>query len=69
MEPISFIFLLGAVARMVVVEFFVLKIKEIKHKQKFKGLKEFEHSIIKEFKLTLIEGLHKIEPIKNYIKE
>jgi MFS family permease len=68
-EPIALIFIIGAVARMIVVGFFIPKMKEIKHKQKFKGLKELKHLVIKELRPTLIEDLHEIESIKNYMRE
>ncbi|OYT36450.1 hypothetical protein B6U91_01225 [Candidatus Pacearchaeota archaeon ex4484_71] len=68
-EPIILIFLIGSVARMITVAIFVPKMKEIKHKQKFKGLKEFEHLAVKELKPTLVEDLHEIESIKNYMEE
>ena len=54
---------------MIAVGFFIPKLREIKHKQKFKGFKEFEHIVIKELKPTLIEDAHEIQSIKNYIKE
>ena len=68
-EPIILIFLIGTVTSMIAVGFFIPKLREIKHKQKFKGFKEFEHIVIKELKPTLIEDAHEIQSIKNYIKE
>ena len=68
-EPIILIFVIGAIARMITVFFFIPKLREIKHKQKFKGFKELEHIVIKELKPTLIEDAHEIVSIKNYIKE
>ena len=68
-EPIILIFIIGSAARMIVVFFFVPKLKEIKHKQKFKGFKDLEHMVIKELKPTLMEDAHEIASIKNYIGE
>lgn len=68
-EPIILIFIIGAIARMIIVFFFIPKIKEIKHKQKFRGFKELEHMVIKELKPTLMEDAHEIASIKNYIND
>ena len=68
-EPIILIFILGAIARMITVFFFIPKLREIKHKQKFKGFKELEHMVVKEIKPTLMEDAHEIASIKNYIQE
>ena len=68
-EPIILIFIIGSLARMIVVFFFIPKLREIKHKQKFKGFKELEHMVVKEIKPTLIEDAHEISSIKNYITE
>jgi len=68
-EPIILIFVIGAIARMVVVGFFIPKMKEIKNKKKLKGLKELKKIVVKELKPTLIEDVHEIESIRDYLKE
>ncbi len=68
-EPIILIFFIGAILRMIAVFFFVPRLREIKHKQKFKGFKELEHLVVKDLGPALIEEAHEIESIKNYIKE
>jgi len=68
-EPIILIFLIGALARMIAVFFFIPRLREIKHKQKFKGFKALEHLVVKEIKPTLIEDAHEISSIKDYITE
>lgn len=68
-KPIYLIFFIGAIARMLVVGFWIPKLKEIKKKKRFKGFKEFEHLIAKEMKPTVIEDMHEIAAIPRYIKE
>lgn len=68
-NPIYLIFFIGAVARMLVVGFWIPKLKEIKNKKKIKGFKEFEHLIAKEMRPTVIEDMHEIAAIPKYIKE
>jgi MFS family permease len=68
-EPIYLIFIIGAIARLIIVSFWIPKIKEIKHKRKLKNLKELEKTLLKETKPTIKEDLHEIMRIKSYIKE
>lgn len=68
-EPLYLIFIIGAIARMIIVGFWVPKIKEIKHKRKLKNLKELEKTLLKEAKPTIKEDLHEIMGIRGYIKE
>ncbi len=68
-EPIILIFIIGSFARMIAVFFFIPKLREIKHKQKFKGFKALKHLVIKELKPTLMEDAHEIASIKNYMQE
>ncbi len=68
-EPLFLIFLIGMVARMLVVAFWIPKLKETKKKQKLRGAKELERLIIKEAKPTILEDLHEIVEIKDYLGE
>ncbi len=68
-EPIYLIFFIGTLARMIVVGFWIPKFKEIKHKKKIKGIKDFKDIIIKEAKPTILEDVHEIIAIKDYMQE
>jgi hypothetical protein len=54
---------------MMVVGFWMPKLKEIKHKKRFKGIKDFKDIIVKETKPTILEDIHELIAIKNYIQE
>jgi len=68
-KPIYLIFLIGSLARMVVVAFWIPRLKEIKKKENLRRFKDFEHIILHEAKPTLIEDVHEISAIKDYLKE
>ncbi len=68
LEPLIFIFLLGGVARMIVVFTWIPKIKEIRKTEKLNGKKELENLIFKHAKSTLLEEVHEIMSIKDYLK-
>lgn len=67
-EPIILIFLISALARMIVVFWWMPKLKEIKKTTKISG-KSFGHFIVKQTKPTLIEEAHEIISIKKYLQE
>ena len=68
-ESIYLIFIIGTIARMVVVGFWIPKLREIKHKRKIEGIKGFKDIIIKEAKPTILEDVHEIIAIKDYVIE
>lgn len=68
-SPIIILFIAGSILRMLVVGFWIPRLKEITNKKKFESVKELEHIILKEIKPTLIEDMHEILEIKEYIKE
>ena len=68
-EPIYLIFIFGAVLRMVVVSLFVSKLREVKSKKNIKKSKKFSYTIAREVKPVLVEDLHEIASIKNYLSE
>ena len=68
-KPIFLIFIIGSLARMIVVFFWLPKIKEIRKTKKFESSKVFKNIIFKEAKPTLIEEAHEIISIKEYLKE
>ena len=67
-EPLFFIFLLGAIARMIVVFNLIPKIKEIRKTTKLNGTKALRNLIFKHGKSTLIEEAHEIMSIKEYLR-
>jgi MFS family permease len=67
-EPILLIFLIGGVARMIVVFIFLPKIKEIRKTKKLTGSKTFKNIIFKEARLALSEEAHEIMSIKKYLE-
>lgn len=67
-EPILFIFVLGGIARMVVVFWWLPKMKEIRKTKKFDSSKTLKNMILKQAKPTLIEEAHEIMLIKKYLE-
>ncbi len=67
-EPIILIFIIGGIARMIVVFVFLPKIKEIRKTKKFTGSKTFKNIIFKEAGPTLSEEAHEIMSIKKYLE-
>ncbi|MEA3413961.1 MAG: MFS transporter [Nanoarchaeota archaeon] len=68
-EPLFLIFLIGTLARMIVVGIWIPLLKEIKHKRKLKNFKELGNLVIKQAKPIILEDIHEIVEIKNYISE
>lgn len=67
-EPIILIFLIGSVSSMIVVLFGIKKIKEVRKTKRFRGGRSFKVTLLKETKPTLVEEIHEIGSIKNYLK-
>lgn len=67
-EPLFAIFILGALARAIVVAFGIRKMREIRHKRKFRGIESIENLIFKEAKPTIHEEFHEIMHIGKYLK-
>lgn len=68
-EPIILIFMIGAIARMIVIFFGINRIKEVRKTQKFKGLKSLENIFFHESRASLIEEAYEIKAIPGYLKE
>ena len=66
--PIFLIFIIGAIARMVVVFWWLPKIKEIRITRKIDSSKALKNLIFKQVKPTLLEEAHEIMSIKKYFK-
>lgn len=67
-EPILMIFLIGAVARMIVVFIFLPKVKEIRKTKRLISSKALKNIILKEAGPTLHEEVHEIISIKKYLE-
>lgn len=67
-EPIILIFILGAVVRMIVVAWWIPKLKEVRKTKKL-TTKKLEETILKEIKPALIEEAHEITSIGHYLRE
>lgn len=65
-EPILLIFIVGGIARMIVVFIWLPKIKEIRKTEKFRGKKALKSLILKQAKPTLIESIHEVVSLKKY---
>lgn len=68
-EPIFLIFIIGSVARMIVVFFWLPKIKEIRKTSKFNGSKSFKNIFFNQVKPSFFEGAHEIMSIKKYLNK
>jgi len=67
-EPIILIFMIGAIARMIVVFIFLPKLKEIRKTKKFQGTRTFKDIMLHQAKPTLHEEAHEIMSIKKYLR-
>jgi len=67
-EPLFLIFIVGAILRMIVVFVSILKLKEIKKTKKYTK-EAIKKLILKEAKPTLLEEVHEIVSIKEYLRE
>ena len=68
-EPLFFIFLIGTLARMIVVGIWMPQLKEVRDKKKLKNLKELKELIIREAKPVILEDIHEIQSIPHYLTE
>lgn len=68
-EPIIAIFFLSAVMRMLVVFFFLNKIKEAKNIRKAKSKHSFREVFLKQAKPTFLSEVHDIISIRSYLKK
>lgn len=68
-EPLFLIFIIGSIARVIVILWGIPKIREVKKKKKFRGPRDLENLVLKEAKPTLIEEVHEIMHIKKYLTE
>jgi len=66
-EPLFLIFIIGAIARTIVVFFGIRRIREIRRIKKFRGPRDLENLLFKETKPTLAEEFHEITHIKKYL--
>jgi MFS family permease len=66
-EPLFLIFIIGSLARMIVVFFWLPTLKEIRKTGKFDGSKAFKNMILKEARPTLHEEIHEVMSIKKYL--
>ncbi len=68
-EPIIFIFFLGAIIRMIVMFFGIPHIREVRKTKRLHGIKELEEVIVRVIKPTRYEEAHEINSIKGYLEE
>jgi len=68
LEPILIIFIISSIVRIIVMLWWVPKIKEIKKTKKL-GPKAFKNMILKDAKPTIIEEAHEIVSIKDYLEK
>ena len=68
MKSIFIIFIVGSIARMIVVFFGLPKIREMRKKSKFNGSHALKNMVLKQGKQTLIEEVHEIASIKKYFR-
>ncbi len=68
-EPLFLIFIGGSIIRMIVIFWWLPKIKEIRKTKKFDSSKAFKNIIFKQAKPTLLQEAHEIMSIKKYLKD
>ena len=68
-EPIVLIFILGSIARMIAVFWWMPKLREIKKTAKFSKSRVIKDLILKQAKPTFIEDAHEIMSIKKYFTD
>ncbi len=67
-EPIILMFLIAAIARMIIVAWWIPKIKEVRKTEKL-TLKKLKKTLIKDIKPTLMEEAHQIISLGHYLKK
>jgi len=68
-KPIILIFIIGSIARLITSIIWIPKLKEVKKKENLRNLEELERTIFKEARPTLLEDMHEITSIPNYLNE
>ena len=68
-QSITLIFFISAFLRMVFVFYFIPRLKEVKRKRSFKSYKVFKEMSFKDVKPILIEEVHQVMSIKDYLRE
>lgn len=68
-EPLFLIFIISALLRMLIVSWWIPKIKERKKRESFQGFGELSHLMIREARPTIIEDFHEISSIRKYLRE
>ncbi len=68
LAPVIIVFLIGSLARMIVVFFALPHIKEVKKTKEITGAKAFKRMFLRELKPTIKEEIHQIMEIKSYIR-
>lgn len=66
-EPIILIFLFSSLMSMIIIFFWIPKIKEIRKTEKFKGSRALKDMVFREAKPTILEEVHEIMSIKKYL--
>ncbi len=66
-EPLFLIFIIGGIARMLVVFWWLPKLREIRKTKKFDSSKVFKNIIFKQARPTLLEEVHEIMSVKKYL--
>jgi len=67
-EPLFLIFIVGSIIRMIIVFWWLPKMKEIRKTKKFDSSKALKNIIFKQAKPTLFEEAHEIMSIKKYLR-
>ena len=68
-QPIILIFIISGILRAFTVIIGVSKMKEVRKTKEFEGTRALKNLILKEAKPTLLEEIHQIMSIKDYIIE
>jgi len=66
-EPIILIFIIASIINMLVVFYWIPKLREVRKTQKFKGMNSVEAIIKKDFKPTVIQELHQMTSMGKYL--
>jgi len=67
-EPLFLIYLIGAIIRMIIVFWWIPKLKETRKTKKFGSSKRFRNILFKQAKSSFAEEAHEIMSIKEYLR-
>lgn len=67
-EPLFLIYIFGGIIRMIVIFWWIPKMKEIRKTKRFRSSKVFKNIILNQAKPTLVEEAHEIMSIKKYLR-